>query len=134
VDILLERAKKIIDCLQEADDWVSLKKVAEVTKLTEGQIKYAVKHERRLFLDSPEDCGQSYILSSKKGYKLPKTDDDYVALYKTLYAWGKSVLTTVSPIGQYLALKGYDVQEIRKEAMESHGLSDSIDKDTAWQE
>lgn len=134
-EILIERAKSVIACLKNSVGWVKLKDVAERTRLTEGQVKAAVKFERRWFLESPEKCGTSYILSGARGYKLPQTDDDYVMMYKSLYAWGKSVLITISPIGKYLQGKGFDMAEIRREAMAANGLiQDSIGGTDSWQD
>lgn len=134
-EVLVERARSVVEYLSEHDGWISCEDVANALGLTIGQIKAAVKYERRWYLETPEKCGNKYILSGPKGYKLPNNDDDYVAMYKSLYAWGKSVLITISPIGKYMQGKGYDVSEIRKEAMVGHGLiKDSIGGSDSWQD
>lgn len=125
-EVLLERAKKVVEVLRNDGSWVSLNKLVELTGLKKGQIEAAIKYERRWFLQNPEKCGNTYILSGKRGYRLPVTDEDYIPVYKSLYAWGISVLTTISPIGKYLADKGYDVKSIRKEIYNEAMISDEI--------
>lgn len=131
-EVMIARAKAITHVLREAGGWVSSPELSKATNLTEGQLKAAIKYERRYFLDKPEKCGNTYILSGAKGYKLPQSDEDYVSVYKSLYSWGKSVLITISPMGKYLKGKGFDVSKIREEAMEAltgnpteHGGADS---------
>lgn len=131
-EVLLQRSKIIVQTLKNYDSWISLDKLVELTGLKKGQIEAAVKYERRWFLEHPEKCGNTYILSGKYGYKLPVSDQDYVPVYKSLYAWGISVLTTISPIGKYLADKGFDVKAIRKEIYEKAGLNDEIGGPEAW--
>lgn len=134
-DLLMDRAKIITQILRDSDEWISCERLAELSGLTIRQVKGAVKFQRRYFLDCPGKCGTVYILSGVKGYKLPQSDDDYVAMYKSLYAWGKSVLVTISPVGKYLADKGFDVKKMREEAMKSHGLDVTcVGGSESWQE
>lgn len=131
-EVLLERAKTIVKVLKDDGSWVSLNKLVELTGFKKGQVEAAIKYERRWFLEQPEKCGNVYILSGRKGYRLPDKAEDYIPVYKSLYAWGISVLTTISPIGKYLADKGFDVKSIRKEIYEQSGLSDEIGGADAW--
>ena len=134
-ETLLKWAKDICHILRDKGEWIHLSDLAEAVGITPSQIKAAVKYQRRWFLDNPEKCGNVYILSSSKGYKLPVTDDDYLSVYKSLYAWGKSVLVTISPIGRYLDGKGYDMRAIREQAMEAHGLNiHSLGGSDSWQD
>lgn len=125
-EILLQRSKIVVQTLRDHGTWISLDKLVELTGLKKGQIEAAIKYERRWFLKNPEKCGNTYILSGKRGYKLPATDEDYIPVYKSLYAWGISVFTTISPIGKYLADKGYDMKSIRKEIYDEAMISDEI--------
>lgn len=131
-EILLQRSKIVVQTLRDHVTWISLDKLVELTGLKKGQIEAAIKYERRWFLEHPEKCGSTYILSGKKGYKLPVNDEDYIPVYKSLYAWGVSVLTTISPIGKYLADKGFDIKAIRKEIYEQTGFNDEIGGSDAW--
>ena len=114
-DQRIERAKRVVSILRDGE-WHSTEELTDATNLTVGQLKGAIKYERRWFLKCPEKCGTTYILSGKKGYKLPTTDEDYLDMYKSLYSWGKSVLITISPIGKYLQEKGFDMKQIREDA------------------
>lgn len=125
-EIMLDRAKSIVSILRDADGWVSTLDLRDISGLSIDQIKGAVKYERRWFLKCPEKCGTTYILSGPHGYKLPKTLEDYIDMYKSLYSWGISVLVTISPMGKYLKQQGVDVQAIRKEAMENANGDPSV--------
>ena len=135
-DILIERVRNIISILDDADSWVGSETLSYMTGLSIGQIKAAVKFNRRWFINHPTQCGNKYIISGKAGYRLPKTDEDYILMYKSLYAWGKSILITLSPVGKYLQDKGHDMAQIRKEATET--ISDyvqlSVGGAESWQE
>lgn len=133
-EIIKERATKIYKCLCSENRFFSTEELTEKTGLTVGQIKGAVKFERRYFLDKPDRCGGRYILSGARGYKVTQTDDDYIAMYKSLYAWGKSVLITISPVGKYLQGKGIDVVQLRAEAMEGIGNGEEVGGADSWQE
>ena len=115
-DERIARAKSVVSILRDGE-WHSTESLMSETNLTAGQLKGAIKFERRYFLKCPEKCGTTYILSGKKGYKLPTTDEDYLEMYKSLYSWGRSVLVTISPIGKYLNSKGFDMSQIREEAV-----------------
>lgn len=130
-ELLMERARQIIKVLREEGRPVPLKELADKTGLRVGQVEAAVKFERRWFLDNPEDCKRSYIVSGRKGYRLPQKDDDYVGFYKTLYSSSISCLVTISAVGKYLEHRGYDVAQFRKDAL---GSGDDFDDEIGvWQ-
>lgn len=116
-DMMIERAKSVVTVLRQYGKWVDTNTICSETGLTIGQLKAAIKFERRYFLKCPERCGNTYILSGKHGYKLPESNEDYIAMYKSLFSWGKSVLITISPMGKWLQAQGYDMRLIREEAM-----------------
>lgn len=120
---MIDRAKMIISALGEGG-WHRADALSRETGLTVAQVHGAIKYERRYFLKCPEKCGSKYIISGAKGYKLPETNEDYVAMYKSLYSWGKSVLITISPMGKWLQSQGYDMKQIREEAMSEESFSD----------
>ena len=132
-EIIKSRATKIYKVLCSENRFFSGDELVEKTGLTIGQIKGAVKFERRYFLDYPDRCCGRYILSGSKGYKVTQEDDDYIAMYKSLYAWGKSILITISPVGKYLQGIGVDVSQLREEAMQGIG-SDEVGGADSWQD
>lgn len=133
---MVERVNIIIDCLKAAPRWHSSYELSEKTGMTPGQLASAIKYNRRYFMNCPEKCKDHYILSGRFGYKMPETDEDYVAMYKSLFSWGKSVLITISPIGKYLSGKGFDMKSIREEAMANndgtHSENDEIGGADSW--
>lgn len=133
-EVMIDRVKSIMGVLNDGA-WHSTNELMCETDLTCGQLKSAIKFNRRYFLKCPEKCANKYIISGKHGYKLTTTDEDYIAMYKSLYAWGKSVLITISPMGKWLQSQGYDMREIREQAM-NDGIKDTIDNEGAdnWHE
>lgn len=132
-DTKLARARMVCAVLRDAGGWVSTGKLIEETGLTAGQIKAAVKYNRRWFLDHPTRCETYYILSGPKGYKLPQDDEDYLNTYKSMYSWAISVLVTISPVGKYLQFKGYDMAKVRAAIVEETD-DDEIGGADSWQE
>ncbi len=133
---MIERVNTIINCLRNDPRWHSSYELSKETEMTRGQLASAIKYNRRYFMNSPEKCKDHYSLSGRFGYRMPETDEDYVAMYKSLFSWGKSVLITISPVGKYLSGKGFDMKSIREEAMGGndgeHSESDEIGGAESW--
>ena len=132
---MIERAKLVMNVLKDGK-WHMIDALSRETGLSTSQIHGAIKYERRWFLKCPEKCEMRYIISGRRGYKLPVTNEDYVAMYKTLYSWGKSILITISPMGKWLQAQGFDMKQIRDEAMQGDDVSDpsEVGGSDSWHE
>lgn len=128
------RANAIIRALKNFDGWVSTPELCRATGFTVGQIKAAVQWARRYFRDNPKNREKYYIVSGPKGYKLPKTTEDLLDVYKSLYSWAMSVLVTLKPISDELTAKGYDMQAVREEIKKEATEQEEVGGKSAWRD
>lgn len=133
-DLKVRNAKKIMAVLKDADHPVSCAELMKITDLPKSQIAAAIKYQRRWFLDHPTRTEYNYIISGKKGYRMPQTDEDYIAFYQTLYSWTKSIRGTIAAVGKYLEDAGHDLEEIKYNAGDGSYLADEMNGEDSWHE
>ena len=112
-------------------------KLAEDTNLTTGQISTVIKYMRRCSERDLERFIRYYPISSKKGYYLPASFEDFAPCYATLEKWLASLKRTIEPMRKKMEEEGIDWREYLPgdEAEEIENYLDKIsetNKDTSW--
>ena len=132
-------ANKFVHMLREEKDPLPKAKAAEDLGLTIGQMSALVKYMRRCSLSNIETYIRFYPISSKRGYTLPRTWDDFLPCFSTLYQWALSIMKTIDPMRQKMMSEGIDIAEYMFENGQDD-LDDAdnylegmkIDKNTSW--
>ena len=108
-DVLKDRANLIYKVLRDnRDRYVSGDELKEITGLTTGQISSAVRFTRQQSLVDYKRFINYYIVSGRKGYKLPDDIEDYAKCYGSLRRWASSIIKTIQPMRAVLEEAGYD--------------------------
>lgn len=131
---LKKNSRMIVNVLRNAEEPIGSNKLCELTGLKKSQVAAAIKYQRRWFLEHPNSTQYNYIVSGKKGYRMPKTDEEYVIFYQTLYSWSKSVRATIEAVGRYLEANGYDINQIKFNSGDGSFLTDEIGGEDSWHE
>ena len=129
---LAENSRKIVAVLKEADAPINSNKLVELTGLNKSKISAAIKYQRRWFLDHPARTEYNYIISTKRGYKMPQSDEEYIAFFQTLYSWSKSVRGTISAVEKYLEANGHDINQIKFNAGDGGTLELEMGGKDSW--
>lgn len=124
--------------LLDATEPVPKQQISDELGLTIGQMSAVVKYMRRCAESNLERYIKYYPISSKQGYKLPRSWEDFLPCFATLYCWANSIMRTIEPMREKMEKEGIDIAEYMKENGKISDLTDNylegmvIDKDTAW--
>lgn len=112
-DVLKTRANLIYKVLKDnRERYVLSCELKEKTGLTTGQISSAIRFTRQQSLVDYERFINYYIVSGRKGYKLPDGIEDYAKCYASLRRWASSIIKTIQPMREVLSENGYDPDRI----------------------
>lgn len=112
-DVLKSRANLIYKVLREdRERYISSDELKEKTGLTTGQISSVVRFIRQQSLVDYKKFIDYYIVSGRKGYKLPDGIEDYAICYASLRRWASSIMKTIQPMRVVLEESGYDPDRI----------------------
>jgi len=142
-----EYANRTVTLLRkEAPNPIPKAKLCKDLGLTIGQGSTLIKYMRRCSLNNFERFIPYYPISSKKGYTLPQSFEDFLPCFATLYLWTKSLSTTIFPMKQKLDELGVDIakyikskgrtdeEDLEYSDIENNYLNDfeEINGDTSW--
>lgn len=126
-ELLQARVNAIYKILRHSDRPVSADELSELTNLTRGQISSAIRYMRQQSILDYNKFIKYYILSGRKGYKLPASDDDYAVCYASLKRWACSIMKTIEPLEKKLIEAGYDPDRIFSISEDDNRLETSAD-------
>lgn len=137
-----EKANQIVLILQDYSKKSPCNKkiLVEETSLTTGQISRVIKYMRRCSEKDFSRFIKYYPISSKKGYFLPKSWDDFLDCYISLSSWCESLTRTIQPMKNQLEIAGYDQITIEKikEAYKNNDIDNYLEdipemnKNSSW--
>ena len=132
-------ANKVVTILRryDNDNPCPTQTIKEQTGMTDGQVRKVIKYMRRCSEQDLDRYIPYYPISSKHGYFLPSSWDDFVKCYITLQSWANSLDRTIKPMRRKREREGVDWKsQIEDERHEFDGTYfeelDEINKDTAW--
>ena len=131
-------SKQFCMMLMSSPDPIPKQKISEDLGLTSGQMSAVVKYMRRCSEANLEKYIRYYPISSKHGYTLPKSWEDFLPCFSTLYCWANSIMRTIDPMREKMEKEGIDIAEYMKQQGKVSDLTDKylegmvIDQETSW--
>lgn len=109
-----EYANKIVHALNNSADPVPAPELCDELRLSKGQLATVIKYMRRCSLKNFGRYIKFYPISSKRGYSLPKSWEEFKPCFATLYLWSRSLLKTIEPMKRKMIEEGIDYEEYIK--------------------